>query len=174
MIPKEIILHCSATAEGKEFHASDIDAWHRQRGFKKIGYHYFITLDGKVEKGRGDKEVGAHCVGHNSKAIGICYCGGVAKDGKTAKDTRTEQQKEAMYSLVDKLMKEYNLSLEKVHGHYEFANKACPSFKIEKFRKEFNEWKNGKTVLFTNTMNGKFMDKLFSFVLKIINFLSKK
>ena len=141
---KEIILHCAATPEGKVFTAKDIDRMHRQRGFIKIGYHYVIDLDGKVEKGRADNENGAHTIGHNSIALGICYIGGVAKDGKTPKDTRTEEQKVALYELVKELMEKYNLTLDNVHGHYEFANKACPSFKMETFKKEFNEYFNLK------------------------------
>lgn len=137
---KEIILHCAATPEGKVFTAKDIDRMHRQRGFRKIGYHYVIDLNGKVEKGRADNENGAHTIGHNSIALGICYIGGVAKDGKTPKDTRTEQQKVALYELVNELMEKYNLTLDDVHGHYEFANKACPSFKMETFTKEFNDY----------------------------------
>ena len=137
---KNIILHCAATPEGKVFTAKDIDRMHRQRGFRKIGYHYVIDLDGKVEKGRADNENGAHTIGHNSTSLGICYIGGVAKDGKTPKDTRTEQQKVALYELVNELMEKYNLTLDDVHGHYEFANKACPSFKMETFKKEFNDY----------------------------------
>ena len=137
---KEIILHCAATPEGKVFTAKDIDSMHRQRGFKKIGYHYVIDLDGRVEKGRADNENGAHTIGHNSIALGICYIGGVAKDGKTPKDTRTDEQKVALYELVNELMEKYNLTLDDVHGHYEFANKACPSFKMETFKTEFNDY----------------------------------
>ena len=78
-----LILHCAATPEGKSFTAKDIDKMHKQRGFKKIGYHYVIDLDGTIEKGRAENEIGAHCIGYNSKSIGICYIGGVAKDGTT-------------------------------------------------------------------------------------------
>lgn len=137
---KEIILHCAATPEGKVFTAKDIDKMHKQRGFRKIGYHYVIDLDGTIEKGRAENETGAHAIGHNTTSLGICYIGGVAKDGKTPKDTRTEEQKVALYELVDKLMEKYNLTLDDVHGHYEFANKACPSFKMETFKKEFNDY----------------------------------
>ncbi|WP_121022773.1 N-acetylmuramoyl-L-alanine amidase [Helicobacter vulpis] len=70
---KKIIIHCSATKEGKNFKAADIDLWHKQRGFNKIGYHYVIGLDGLVERGRGLDEVGAHAQGHNYDSIGICY-----------------------------------------------------------------------------------------------------
>ena len=175
MKPTEIIIHCSATQEGKDFKAKDIDKWHKQRGFKKIGYHYVIDLDGTVEKGRNDNEVGAHATGHNSKALGICYIGGVASDGKTPKDTRTPKQKEAMFKLVDKLMKQYNIPLSKVYGHYQFANKACPSFKMEPFREEFTKWKNNKSnnVLLTTDNKTDKLSKIISFIMKLIQYFKK-
>ena len=124
----EIILHCSATKEGQNFKAKDIDAWHKQRGFKGIGYHYVIDLDGTVETGRPEYEIGAHCLNHNARSIGICYIGGLDTTGK-AKDTRTPQQKAALVKLVADLKLKYpNVT---VHGHNEFANKACPCFTVK-------------------------------------------
>lgn len=124
----KIILHCSATPEGKDFTVKDIDRWHRQRGFRCIGYHFVIYRDGSIHKGRPIEQVGAHCKGYNATSIGICYIGGVAADGKTPKDTRTPQQRLAIRKLVAELHTDYPSA--GVHGHYEFANKACPSFKI--------------------------------------------
>ena len=46
-----IIIHCSATRAGQDFTAADIDRWHRQRGFRSIGYHFVVRLDGTVEPG---------------------------------------------------------------------------------------------------------------------------
>ena len=66
----KLIVHCTGTKEGQEFHVSDVDRWHRERGFKCIGYHYLITLDGQVERGRKDSEIGAHCKGQNANSIG--------------------------------------------------------------------------------------------------------
>lgn len=124
----EIILHCSATKEGQNFKAKDIDAWHKQRGFKGIGYHYVIDLDGTVETGRPEDEIGAHCLNHNARSIGICYIGGLDTTGK-AKDTRTPQQKAALAKLVADLKLKYPNAT--VHGHNEFANKACPCFTVK-------------------------------------------
>ena len=135
----EIILHCTATKEGKEFHASDVDRWHKAKGWKMIGYHYFIALDGTIEKGRPVEMVGAHTVGHNANSIGIVYCGGLDSDGKP-KDTRTPEQKESMYLLVYQLLNIYGLSIKDVTAHYMWANKACPCFKIEDFRKEYEDF----------------------------------
>ena len=131
----EIILHCSATREGKAFTVSDIDRWHRERGWKGCGYHYVITLDGKVEQGRPEQVVGAHCTGRNSDSIGVCYIGGCDMVGKS-KDTRTPEQKKAMVTLVRQLMQTHGIGIENVRCHNEFSTKACPSFSVEKLRQE--------------------------------------
>lgn len=128
---KEIIIHCSATQEGKNYTVDDIDRWHKERGFKKIGYHYVIYLDGSVHKGREESEVGAHCALHNANSIGICYIGGIAKSGSkfVPKDTRTPEQKVSMHSLIDELCRRYPSAT--VHGHREFASKDCPCFDVQ-------------------------------------------
>lgn len=126
---KEIIVHCSATPEGADFTVSDIKNWHLQRGFSDIGYHYIIYRNGSIHKGRDESIAGAHCTGHNSTSIGVCYIGGCAKDGKTPKDTRTNAQKKSLISLLRELKSKYPKS--KIYPHYKFANKACPSFNAE-------------------------------------------
>ena len=124
----EIIIHCSATIEGKDYTVADIDRWHRARGFRKIGYHYVIYRDGSIHAGRPISETGAHCAGHNAHSIGICYIGGLAKDGRTPKDTRTPKQREAMRSLIKQLKQKFPEA--SIHGHRAFAPKACPCFLV--------------------------------------------
>lgn len=129
----KIILHCSATPEGRDYTVEQIRQWHtlpkpKGNGWKDIGYHYVVYRDGSVHKGRPVGQIGAHTSGHNANSIGVCYIGGCAADGKTPKDTRTTAQKEALRQLVADLQAQYPEAT--VHGHYEFANKACPSFKI--------------------------------------------
>ncbi len=125
----KIILHCSATKEGQHFTVEDIDRWHKARGFAKIGYHHVIYLDGTVHKGRDESLIGAHCLGHNARSIGVCFIGGLNADGKP-KDTRTPEQKAALIKLVAELKKRYPKAT--VHGHNEFAAKACPCFDVKK------------------------------------------
>ncbi|MDI3504960.1 MAG: hypothetical protein PWQ81_182 [Bacteroidota bacterium] len=124
----KIILHCSATPEGKHFTVADIDRWHRERGWKGIGYHYVIYLDGSIHKGRPEEMIGAHCSGQNAYSIGICYIGGLDAFGK-AKDTRTPAQREALRELVSDLKTRYPAAT--VHGHNEFAKKDCPCFNVQ-------------------------------------------
>lgn len=126
----QIIVHCSATPEGKDFTVQQIDVWHRQRGFRCIGYHYVIYRDGSVHRGRPEDRVGAHCTGHNAHSIGVCYIGGCASDGKTPKDTRTDAQRAALVKLLRELKAKYTVAA--IHGHRDFANKACPSFDATK------------------------------------------
>lgn len=122
----EIIVHCSATPEGKDYTVNDIRRWHKQQGWSDIGYHYVIYRNGHIEPGRDIDISGAHCEGHNSNSIGVCYIGGVARNGKTAKDTRTLAQKAAMLSLLKDLRELYPGA--KIYGHRDFAHKDCPSF----------------------------------------------
>lgn len=127
---KEIIVHCSATPEGKDYTVSQIKQWHLARGFSDIGYHYVIYRDGSLHTGRSESIAGAHCTGHNTISIGICYIGGYAIDGKTPKDTRTQQQKDTLLRLLKELKRKYPAA--KIHSHKDFANKACPSFDATK------------------------------------------
>jgi len=126
----EIIIHCSATTEGREVSVADINYWHKQRGFNSIGYHFVIYLDGSVHTGRPIEQIGAHCLSHNNHSIGICYVGGLTKDGKSPKDTRTEAQKTALVKLVADLRASFPKA--GVHGHCEYAAKACPCFDVKK------------------------------------------
>ena len=129
----EIIVHCTATREGQEITVTQIDKWHKKRGFKGIGYHFVVYLDGSVHTGRDIDAVGAHCTNHNKNSVGVCYVGGLDKEGK-AKDTRTEAQKKALLDLLKQFRLDY--PEVKIHGHNTFSNKKCPCFNAE------NEYKN--------------------------------
>lgn len=134
-----IVLHCSATKEGQKVTVPEIDTWHKTRGFRKIGYHYVIYLDGTIHAGRDIAEVGAHVSGHNADSIGICYVGGLDAAGKP-KDTRTPEQKAAMLYLLQQLREKFPAA--KICGHRDFSPdkngngtiepteyiKACPCF----------------------------------------------
>tara|TARA_R110001599_G_scaffold152848_2_gene337926 strand:+ start:305 stop:718 length:414 start_codon:yes stop_codon:yes gene_type:complete len=126
----KIILHCTATPEGRHHDVADIRRWHLKRGFNDIGYHYLIHIDGTIEEGRPLNKQGAHCSGQNKGSVGICYVGGMSKDMKKAKDTRTQAQKDSLINLMHELIYKYNKDMT-IHGHNEYANKACPSFNVQ-------------------------------------------
>ena len=101
---KYLVLHCTATPEGREVTSGEIRHWHTDpvkkggRGWKQVGYTDMIHLDGKVERLVGNNEdaevdpweVTNGATGYNTVSRHVVYVGGVSKDGKTAKDTRTE------------------------------------------------------------------------------------
>lgn len=138
----EIIVHCTATPKGQERTVDQIRAIHMApvskggRGWSDIGYHYLVYLDGSVHEGRDVDTIGAHCLYHNSNSIGVCYVGGVsnipnmAYSQLPAEDTRTPEQKVALLSLLKELKRLYPKAT--IHGHRDFANKACPSFDATK------------------------------------------
>ena len=127
-----IIIHCSATRAGQDITAADIDCWHRARGFWSIGYHYVIRLDGTIEPGR------------DVTLIGICYVGGLDKEGRPA-DTRTDAQRTALIRLVKSLQLAFP-NVKQVIGHRDTSPdlngdgiispneymKACPCFDVKK------------------------------------------
>ena len=121
----EIIVHCTATKAGQHFDVNDVRRWHLQRKFKDIGYHFLVLLDGTVQQGRPLAEAGAHCVGHNSHSIGVCYVGGLDTDGRPS-DTRTPEQRLALRKLLTQLKQQFPTAV--IHGHCDFAAKACPCF----------------------------------------------
>ena len=118
----EIILHCTATRPDANCTVESIRRYHRSLGWHDIGYHYVIYPDGSVHSGRPVEEGGAHCPGHNAQSIGIVYA-----DGHPA-DTRTEAQCLALLQLVQDLMEEHPIT--SIHGHNEYANRACPCFNV--------------------------------------------
>lgn len=126
---KELIWHCAATPEGKDFTVDDIRAWHKARGWNDIGYHYVVYRDGRIMLGRPVGQIGAHVEGHNTGTIGAVYIGGLSKDGKTAKDTRTPAQVSSMLWLTEQLAKIHK-GIKKVSGHNQYSSKACPSFYV--------------------------------------------
>lgn len=135
-----IVIHCSATREGQEFTAKDIERWHKERGFRTIGYNYIIDLDGTIEVGRPCDTPGAHCntkgvsgKSYNYHSIGICYIGGISRDGKKSKDTRTEAQKESMLKLIKELLNKY--PIKEIIGHRD----ASPDLNNDK-KITSNEW----------------------------------
>ena len=123
----KIIIHCTATPEGRNHTVEDVRKWHKSRGFSDIGYHYLIDIEGNILTGRPLELAGAHVVGQNNDSIGIAYVGGMDKEMKRAKDTRNIKQKESLIKLLRDLVIKFPKT--EIYGHRDFEkNKACPSF----------------------------------------------
>ena len=124
-----IIIHCSATPEGRRLDFETCRRDHiRHRGFTDIGYHFYITRDGEIHRGRPLEKVGAHCKNHNRHSIGICYEGGLDENGVPA-DTRTYTQKCSLLDLLRQLKTDYPNA--RISGHRQLSSsihKACPCF----------------------------------------------
>lgn len=121
-----LILHCSATRRNQEYSVEQLMRDHKKRGFRTIGYHFYIRKDGTITQHRKLLEVGAHCRPYNRCSIGICYEGGLDEHGKPC-DTRTEAQTERIIELLYKLHKLFPKA--KIVGHHDLPGttpKACP------------------------------------------------
>ena len=122
----KVIVHCAATPEGRDVKTEEIKRWHtEERGWSDIGYHLVVELDGSINEGRSEDINGAHCRGHNSDSVGICYVGGSDSEGNP-KDTRTEEQRDALVTLIKEILDRHPDA--EVFGHRDFSTKACPSF----------------------------------------------
>lgn len=137
----EIIVHCTASREGQPMTVDAIRRMHiKDRGWSDIGYHYVVYLDGSIHEGRPVDKAGAHCLNHNTHSIGVVYVGGLANLPNVPyaklppKDTRTPAQKAGLLKLLKELKRLYPKAT--IHGHCEYANKACPCFDAK------NEYKN--------------------------------
>lgn len=145
---KYLVLHCTATAEGREVSSDEIRAWHTGpvskggRGWRQVGYTDLIHLDGSVERLVANnedavvdnREITNGAKGYNSVSRHVVYAGGCAKDGKTAKDTRTEAQRRAMEAYVKDFHRRFPDA--RIVGHNELAAKACPSFDVRQWLRD--------------------------------------
>lgn len=134
-LPREIkliVIHCSATRCNVPFTPAQLEKAHRARGFSGIGYHFYVTRDGRVYHTRPLHRVGAHALGFNLHSIGVCYEGGLDEQGRPA-DTRTTFQQMALLDLLAILKKQFPDA--SIKGHYQLSadiHKACPCFDAEK------------------------------------------
>jgi len=136
-----IVIHCTDSPNGRPQTVTDIDGWHRSRGFMRsntfrlgakntpafnpeltsIGYHYVIYLDGTVHSGRAPEEIGAHAVGHNSVSLGICLVG---------QDKFMPRQWAALNLLIRQLQKQYPGATVCGHRDLPGVTKTCPNFAV--------------------------------------------
>lgn len=130
-----IIIHCSATPQGVRRSFDDCRRDHiRHRGFNDIGYHFYVTRDGEIHRGRPYERIGAHCRNHNRHSLGIYYEGGLTASGQPA-DTRTLHQKASLVALLRELKRVFPRAL--IVGHHDLnPMKNCPCFDAAKEYRE--------------------------------------
>jgi len=136
--PRRVILHCSDTpdfpyeiGDFDRYGATDIDSWHRARGFDAIGYHFVVRRSGVIECGRDIDQIGAHCLGLNKDSIGVCYIG--------RKDPTRAQMRELL-NLYVMIKRSRKIGFSDWLGHNESNRyKTCPGFSMSVFR-ELLRW----------------------------------
>lgn len=127
--PRYVTIHCAATPEGRDVKAGIISAWDQAK-FGQTSYHWVVELDGTKVRTLSDETKGAHVGGHNTGNIGICYVGGMDAQNKAPKDTRTDEQKEALRDLIAGYRSKYPGIIVRGHRDWPGVAKACPSFDV--------------------------------------------
>lgn len=133
-----IFIHCAATRpdwfEGETLaqKVAEITRWHKQRGWRAIGYHWIIDRDGQIAKGRDEDETGSHVAGHNTGSIGVCLIGGHGSNENDAFEKHyTPEQEHALRGLIEDIKD--RTPIKSVRGHNEVAAKACPGFNVKRW-----------------------------------------
>lgn len=127
-----LVIHCAATPPTMDVDIKTIEEWHKARGFKTVGYHFFIKRDGTIQEGREIGSIGAHVVGHNHSSVGICMAGGVGRDAKSPENNFTPDQWKSLYLTLQMLHEKYPAAV--IVGHNDLdAGKACPSFSVSEY-----------------------------------------
>lgn len=127
-----IVVHCAATPAKMDVDIATVAEWHKERGFKTVGYHYFIKRDGTRQTGRPINDIGAHVVGYNHNSVGVCMAGGMDKENKSPENNFTKEQWTTLELTLRELHADYPRAV--IVGHTDLdPGKACPSFKVAEY-----------------------------------------
>lgn len=144
-----IVVHCSASRVDRDFTEFDLDTCHRRRGMNGPGYHYYVRKNGAIKLTRPTDRIGAHARGYNANSIGVCYEGGLDKQGHPA-DTRTPWQRHSLRVLIRALLMDHPGC--RVCGHRDLSPdrngngeiepeewiRQCPCFDVKAER--YDQW----------------------------------
>jgi len=129
-----IVIHCTATRPSMNIGRTEVDAWHRHRGFFGVGYHYIIRRDGELETGRPEEVAGAHARGFNHNSVSIALVGGVTEDDvKVAENNFTPEQFTALAQIVKGMQHKYPAAQVLGHRDLEGVTKECPAFDVKEW-----------------------------------------
>jgi len=158
---KYLIIHCSATPEGRSVTAETVRNWHCApkpvgRGWSRVGYSDLILLDGSrhrfvkhnMDKWIDENEITNGALGINSISRHVCYIGGMSKDMKKVKNTLTAQQNSMLSSIIAEVLS-YNPDVL-IAGHNQFAAKGCPSFWVPDYLRNHCLIKVNEKNIYTN------------------------
>ena len=123
-----LVVHASDTYPDMDVGVAEIREWHKDKGWRDIGYHFVIKRDGRLERGRPVEEPGAHVAGHNARTIGICLVGGKARPGKQPFNFNRRQMA-TLEGLLAHLTMVYTKAVVKGHNDYT-TGKTCPVFDV--------------------------------------------
>lgn len=126
---KYLTIHCAATPEGRDVKAGTITEWDKAK-FGQTSYHHVVEIDGHAVRTLRDDQKGAHTGGANTGNIGVCYVGGMDRQMRAAKDTRTSAQKQSLRTLIRTYQDRYPGIVVRGHRDWPKVNKACPSFDV--------------------------------------------
>lgn len=124
-----IVVHTTDSPDDRtSVDAKEIDRWHRERGFKMIGYHRVVLKDGRVQMGRPIEKVGAHAKGFNLHSVGVVWVGRHVCEGV---------QWESLVRTVATYCIAYELDpMTQVKGHRSELTHdgTCPNIDMDRFR----------------------------------------
>lgn len=130
---KKIVIHCSDSDHAHHDNINTIRSWHLERGFRDVGYNYFINKMGRLEIGRPINQTPAHAKGYNSSSIGICLSG-------KSSHLFTDMQYKTLAKICSNLLHIFDLEKKDIYAHYELnPNKTCPNFDIGSFVENYME-----------------------------------
>ena len=128
-----IVVHCSATPQGRYHDARDIHLWHKARGWAGIGYHYVLLDSGEVQQGRNINYTGAHAKGYNKGSLAICLIGGLNDNMIATEKAFTTDQLRVLEKLLSDLQKMYPKAEILGHRDLPYVNKACPCIEVNDY-----------------------------------------
>ncbi len=126
----KIVVHCSATPQGRYHTAQDLHRWHKERGWAGIGYHYVLCTGGALQQGRGINYTGAHAKGYNKNSLAICLIGGTNSEHVPTENAFTQDQLLFLEAFLIEMHAMYPNA--EVLGHRDLPNvtKACPCLEV--------------------------------------------
>ena len=116
-----VFIHCSASDNPAHDSVAVITEWHLQRGFKTIGYHYFINKKGTIVSGRPIQDIPAAQAGWNRGSIAICLHGNKKFNAKQFKSLK---------AFCEEVNNNYDKRIVFRPHNYVNENKTCPNFDI--------------------------------------------